>query len=141
MDALPEECQYLTPEHQQESDVRVLSIHLETLWLLATRGGRGGRTAVRDGGTYPVVRELHLVVEEEGVRRACERLVDVIMGDEVVDGSHEAGVHTHQGQGHGRIVGEMEDGTGEGGMMVTQADLDAQEEEEDDGDDDVVPIF
>ena len=134
MDALPEECQYLTPEHQQEQDIEVLKIHIETLFLLATRGGVEGRRLVSEGGTYPVVRELHLDVEDEAVRRGCERLVDIIMGDEAVGGSHEkvgAGAHEEahkQGSGPSHDVGRM----------VTQADV---EEDDDDEDNQIVPIF
>ncbi|KAK0508654.1 hypothetical protein JMJ35_008930 [Cladonia borealis] len=132
MEALPEECQYLTPEHQQEKDMEILKIHLETLFLLATRGGVEGRRLVREGGTYPVVRELHLDVEEEGVRRGCERLVDVIMGDEAVGGSHEK-----SGAGAVERAEKQKDGPSQDvGRMVTQADV-----EEDDEDDEIVPIF
>ena len=133
MEALPEECQFLTPEHQQEKDVQILKIHLETLFLLATRGGVEGRRLVREGGTYPVVRELHLDIEDEEVRRGCERLVDVIMGDEAVGGSHEkiwAG-------GVERADKQEDEPSGGGGRMITQAEVD----EDDDDDDEVVPIF
>ena len=132
MEALPEECQFLTPEHRQEKDVEILKIHLETLFLLATRGGVEGRRLVREGGTYPVVRELHLDVEEVGVRRGCERLVDVIMGDEAVGGSHEK-----IGARAVERAEKQEDGpTDSGGRMVTQAEV-----EEEDDDDEIVPIF
>ena len=133
MEALPEECQFLTPEHQQEKDVQILKIHLETLFLLATRGGVEGRRLVREGGTYPVVRELHLDIEDEEVRRGCERLVDVIMGDEAVGGSHEK-----IGAGGVERADKQEDEpSGGGGRMITQAEVD----EDDDDDDEVVPIF
>ena len=132
MEALPEECQFVTPEHQQEKDVEILKIHLETLFLLATRGGVEGRRLVREGGAYPVVRELHLDFEEAGVRRGCERLVDVIMGDEAVGGSHEK-----VGGGGGERAEEREyEPSGAAGLMVTQGDL-----EVDDEDDEIVPIF
>ena len=104
MEALPEECQFLTPEHQQEKNVEILKIHLETLFLLATRGGVEGKRLVREGGAYPVVRELHLDFEEAGVRRGCERLVDVVMGDEAVGGSHEK---VGEGAVRGRRSGNM----------------------------------
>ncbi len=131
MDCLPEECQYLTEEHQQERDLKVLKIHLETLWLLATRGGVEGRRLVKDGGTYPVIRELHLQIDDDGVRRGCERIVDVIMDDAVPGGSHE---DVNGSAKHGAI------GTGdpqEGGKMITQADV----EEPEDDDNAIVPMF
>lgn len=131
MEALPEECQYLAPEHQQEKDIEILKIHIETLFLLATRGGIEGRRLVSEGGTYPVVRELHLDVEDEAVRRGCERLVDVIMGDEAVGGSHEKiGVGAHEEA--------QKQSSQDVGRMVTQADV---EEEDDDEDNQIVPIF
>ncbi len=131
MDCLPEECQYLTEEHQQERDLEILKIHLETLWLLATRGGVEGRRLVKDGGTYPVIRELHLQIDDESVRKGCERIVDVIMGDGVPGGSHEK-VNERAKHGASEVVDAQE-----GGKMVTQADV----EEEDDEDNAIVPIF
>lgn len=64
---------------------------LETLYLLVVRGDRqggdkGGKKSVSEGGTYLVVRELHREVEDEGVREGCERLVDVLMAVEDVEG-------------------------------------------------------
>lgn len=147
MDALPDVCQYLGSEHVREEDVGVLKIHLETLWLLCTRaaGGEGTRL-VKAMGTYPVIRELHLEVEDEGVRSGCERLVDVIMGDEGVGGSHESaggvGGGSHQSESTGAGTGMMplsQDGkTNErAGRMVTQLDDDDDEED----DNAIVPIF
>ena len=131
MDTLPEECQYLTDQHVQEIDVEIVKIHLETLWLLATRGGVAGKRIVKEKGTYIVVRELHLSMEDEGVRRGCERIVDTIMGDEI-DGLGVTGT-----SGQGKIVGEQEDESG--GRMVTQEEPDG--EEDDSEDDKIVPIF
>lgn len=76
----------------QESNIDILKGLLEALYLLTTRGNiegekagklREGKRVVKEAGTYYVVRELHLSVEDEGVREGCERLVDVIMGDEI----------------------------------------------------------
>ena len=135
MDGLPEVCQYLGEEqHAQEKDVRILKIHLETLFLLSTRGGVAGARLVMESGTYPVIRELHLEVEDEGVRRGCERLVDVLMGDEAVGGSHEAG----GGGTGGKVNVRPEDIGGGAGRMVTQV-TDGEDEDEDD--DEIVPIF
>ncbi|NWJ02723.1 HGH1 protein, partial [Crypturellus undulatus] len=49
------------------------------LQLTATRGGR--RT-VRAKGTYVVLRALHRVERDPGVLAACERLIQVLIGDE-----------------------------------------------------------
>lgn len=140
MDSLPEVCQYLGEEHVQERDVKILKMHLETLFLLSTRGGVEGARLVRESGTYPVVRELHLDVEDEGVRRGCERLVDVLMGDEAVGGSHEGMGGVTAGKA-GKV--RPEDLGGGVGRMVTQVmGVDGKEEQDDDEDDDeIVPIF
>jgi hypothetical protein len=37
---------------------------------------------LREIKVYPIVRETHLHVEDEEVREACERLVQVLMRDE-----------------------------------------------------------
>ena len=150
MDSLPEVCQYLGDEHVQEKDVKILKIHLETLFLLSTRGGVEGARLVKASGAYPVIRELHLDVEDEGVRRGCERLVDVLMGDEAVGGSHEGGDGKRGGNmggaghvglggvggGDGRMVTEDRNGDSGSGGMVTQV-----MDDEDDDDDEIVPVF
>jgi hypothetical protein len=43
---------------------------------------RHGRDILREIKVYPVIRETHLQIEDEGVREACERLVQVLMRDE-----------------------------------------------------------
>lgn len=151
MDALPDVCQYLGSEHVREKDVGILKIHLETLFLLCTRGGarreqegegkgweRGeGKRLVKEMGTYPVIRELHLEVEDEGVRRGCERLVDVLMGgdDEILGGAS----HKSAGAGRGDMVTQASKVNRGPGRMVTQVADD--QEEEDDEDNEIVPIF
>ena len=75
-----EECQLLPPDKERESDAQILSIHLETLLLLTTN--RKGRDVLRGIKTYPIVRELHLKVDDEGVREGCDRLVQVLMREE-----------------------------------------------------------
>lgn len=136
MDNLPEVCQYLGNEHVQEKDVKILKIHLETLFLLSTKGKIESARLVKESGTYPVIRELHLDIEDEGVRRGCERLVDVLMGDEAVGGSHEG-----TGGKEDRKVGNVrpEDAGGGVGRMVTQ--VTEEKEDEEDEDDEIVPIF
>ena len=157
MDSLPEVCQYLGNEHVQEKDVQILKTHLETLFLLSTRGGLDGTWLVKDSGTYPVIRELHLDVEDEGVRRGCERLVDVLMGDDAVGGSHD-GVHGKRvedpkGLGDvrskdphseaGRLAVGSRNGSSGPGRMVTQVmdDETKVEDEDEDEDNEIVPIF
>lgn len=127
MDQLPEECQYLPPEHRQEQDVKVVRLLVEVLYLLAARGGGQGRKAMRDGGVYVVVRESHLEYAEregeeaEGVRGWCEKVVDLLMGEE--------------GDGKGVSHGAKAAGDVDGGKVIGEI------EEENDADDEIVPIF
>ncbi|KAL9096719.1 MAG: hypothetical protein Q9165_001207 [Trypethelium subeluteriae] len=75
-----EECQLLPPDKQRDPDAQILATHLETLLLLTT--DREGRDVLRGIKTYPIVRELHLQINDEGVREGCDRLVQVLMRDE-----------------------------------------------------------
>ena len=72
--------QLLPPEKERDNDNEILVTHLETLLLLSTT--REGREKLRNVQVYPIVREAHLHVEDEAVREACDRLVQVIMRDE-----------------------------------------------------------
>ncbi|NXJ99803.1 HGH1 protein, partial [Corythaixoides concolor] len=49
------------------------------LQLTATKGGR---RAVREKGTYLILRELHRWEREPDVLAACEKLIQVLIGDE-----------------------------------------------------------
>ncbi|KAK1065139.1 Protein hgh1 [Friedmanniomyces endolithicus] len=75
-----DECQLLPPDKQREKEVDIISTHLDTLLLLTT--SKEGRERLREVQCYPIVRELHLQVEDEGVREGCDRLVQVLMRDE-----------------------------------------------------------
>lgn len=126
MEQLPEECQYLPPEHQQEQDVKVVRLLVEVMYLLGARGGGQGRKVMRDGGVYVVVREVHLEYAEregegaEGVRGWCEKLVDLLMGED--------------GEGKGVDQGGKREGDMDGGKVIGEV-------EENDEDDEIVPIF
>ena len=75
-----DELQLLEPDKQRESDVEIMKTHLETLLLLSTN--KEGREVLRQVKVYPIVRETHLHVEDEGVREACDRLVQILMRKE-----------------------------------------------------------
>lgn len=79
LDMLPD-LQFLPPDKQREPDHKILQTHVETLTLLTTT--RAGRDFMRQVQVYPLIRETHLRVEDEGVREACDRLVQVLMRDE-----------------------------------------------------------
>lgn len=87
MDMLPD-LQLLSPDKQRDSDPNIIQTHVETLTLLTTT--REGRELMRKIKVYPIIRETHLRVEDEGVREACERIVQVLMGDETEPGTEEA---------------------------------------------------
>ncbi|KAL4922972.1 protein HGH1 [Aspergillus undulatus] len=82
-DMLPD-LQLLPPDKQRESDASIIVTHLETLLLLTTT--REGRDRLRAVSVYPVIRECHLHVNDDDVREACDRLVQVIMRDEEDEG-------------------------------------------------------
>ncbi|KAF2096964.1 DUF383-domain-containing protein [Rhizodiscina lignyota] len=75
-----DEVQLLPPDKERERDNEILKTHLETLLLLTTT--RGGRDVLRDVKVYPIVREVHLQIEDDEVRENVDRLVQVIMRSE-----------------------------------------------------------
>jgi hypothetical protein len=79
MSMLPD-LQLLPPDKQRDSDPNIIQTHVETLLLLTST--REGRDLMREVKVYPIIRETHLRVEDEGVQEACERLVQVLMRDE-----------------------------------------------------------
>ena len=121
-----EDLQLLPPDKTREPDVSIVQTHIETLMLLTTT--REGRDVMREVKVYPIVRETHLRVEDEGVREACERLVQVLMrdeeGEEKVDGGMTALVR------NSKTFGRPQTASG-GGNWHTQ-------EEENDRDDDKI---
>lgn len=82
-----EDLQLLPPDKKREPDPRIVETHIETLMLLTTT--REGRDRLREVKVYPIVRETHLRVEDEEVREACERLVQVLMRDEEGEGDEK----------------------------------------------------
>jgi hypothetical protein len=79
---------------------------------------------------YPIIKETHLQIEDEGVREACERLVQVLMrdeeGEEKVDGGMEALEHRpNKGFEHPKPLGGA-------GSWATVEQEDEDDEDEDD---------
>lgn len=81
--------QLLPPDKQRDPDNSIIQTHVETLTLLTTT--REGRDYMRRINVYPIIRETHLRVEDDGVREACERLVQVLMRDEAEPGAEGTG--------------------------------------------------
>ncbi len=127
MESMLPELQYLGPEQVLEEDKRVVGGLLDVFYLLAVKGGKEGREIIRAAGGYYVVRELHVVVEDEGIREGCERVVQVLMQDE------------EGGEGTAEVA--KDEYKGDGGRMVTEDDSKKEEKNENDDDDRVVEIF
>ncbi len=100
-----DECQLLPPDKERESQPDILSTHLESLLLLTTE--REGRERLREVKVYPIVRELHVAVEDEGVRETVDRLVQVLMRAEEGEEDFNA-VPPEMVDGGGKVV-EVED--------------------------------
>lgn len=79
--------QLLPSDKARDSDPQIILTHLETLLLLTTT--REGRDLMREVKVYPIIRETHLHVEDEEVREAADRLVQVLMRDEEDEGKPE----------------------------------------------------
>ncbi|KAK9253996.1 hypothetical protein V1507DRAFT_456920 [Lipomyces tetrasporus] len=77
---LPDELQLLPPDKRREPDHEILRVHVESLVLLGST--HYGRDFMRNNGVYPLIRELHLAVENDDMREICERFVQLIMADE-----------------------------------------------------------
>ncbi|XDG06752.1 hypothetical protein ABKA04_006367 [Annulohypoxylon sp. FPYF3050] len=90
MSMLPD-LQLLPPDKQRDADPNIIQTHVETLLLFSST--REGREQMREVKVYPIIRETHLRVNNEGVRDACERLVQVLMRDEADPDKVESGVN------------------------------------------------
>lgn len=109
MDSLLPELQLLGNDHHREPDVGILKTLVETLYIILGKGGKEVRMEMKEVGAYLVVRELHLDIEDEGVRDACERIVDVLMNDEENGGA--SGKSSKQEE-ETRMIMESSDATG-----------------------------
>lgn len=89
IDMLPD-LQLLPPGKRRDPDPTIIQTHVETLMLLTTT--KEGRDKLREIKVYPIIRETHLRVENDDVREACERLVQVLMRDEEGEEKVDAGM-------------------------------------------------
>ncbi|XP_013001214.1 protein HGH1 homolog isoform X3 [Cavia porcellus] len=80
MDRLPVDLQYLPPDKQREPDADIRKMLIEAIMLLTATAP--GRQQVRDQGAYLILRELHTWESEPDVQMACEKLIQVLIGDE-----------------------------------------------------------
>lgn len=86
LEMLPD-LQLLPPDKERDSQPDIIQAHIETLTLLTTT--RPARDLMRQVKVYPLVRETHLKVSHDGVKEACERLVQVLMRDEADEAKPE----------------------------------------------------
>lgn len=85
--AMLPDLQLLPPDKQRDSDPTILQTHVETLTILTTT--RPGRELMREIRVYPLIRETHMRVDNEDLREACDRLVQVLARDEAPDEENE----------------------------------------------------
>ena len=128
-ESLPDELQLLDSSIKREQDNTIITTHLETLLLWTTN--REGRDFLRDHGTYHVIRECHLGVDDEDVRAGCDRLVQVLMRDEGEESN--ANIHPSSMELSSSLASE--------GRMVTTESVKKATEESDDEDDKIIEIF
>ncbi|KAI9760147.1 MAG: hypothetical protein M4579_001867 [Chaenotheca gracillima] len=86
----PATLQLLPPDKTRDPDLSILTTHLETLLLLTST--REVRHLLREEvKIYPIIRECHLNVEDDGVREGSDRLVQVLLRDEEDEGPDAPG--------------------------------------------------
>ncbi|XP_068172519.1 protein HGH1 homolog [Antennarius striatus] len=83
-DGLPVDLQYLPDDKKREEDPDIRKMLLETLLLLTAT--KSGRLMLKSKNVYPIMRELHRWERDVHVRAACERLIQVLIGDEPEQG-------------------------------------------------------
>ncbi|XP_059185879.1 protein HGH1 homolog [Centropristis striata] len=79
-DGLPVDLQYLPEDKKREEDPDIRKMLLETLLLLTAT--KSGRETLKDKNVYPIMREYHRWEKDVIVKAACEKLVQVLIGDE-----------------------------------------------------------
>jgi hypothetical protein len=131
LDMLPD-LQLLPPDKKRDSDHTIIQTHVETLTLLTTT--REGRDKLREIKVYPVIRETHLRVEDENVREACDRLVQVLMRDEEGEEKVDQGM-TALPSNPRQIEAKPQNGGAAGSWASGQVE---KEEDYDDDDDDKI---
>ncbi|XP_077582009.1 protein HGH1 homolog [Stigmatopora nigra] len=83
-DALPVDLQYLPEDKTREQDPDIRKMLVETLMLLTAT--KDGRRTLKDKNVYVIMREFHRWEKEPKVGCACEKLIQVLIGDEPEEG-------------------------------------------------------
>ncbi|XP_075705594.1 protein HGH1 homolog [Rhinoderma darwinii] len=79
-EVLPPDLQYLPEDKQREPDPDVRKMLIESLQLLCAT--QDGRRSLKDRGTYLILRSLHSWETEADVKRTCEKVIQILIGDE-----------------------------------------------------------
>ncbi|XP_069477988.1 protein HGH1 homolog [Ambystoma mexicanum] len=80
MEKLPPDLQYLPEDKKREKDPDIRKMLIEAVMLLTST--KQGRHIVKEKGTYLIMREFHKWEKELDVLAACEKLIQVLIGDE-----------------------------------------------------------
>jgi len=80
MEGMPDDIQLLSPDKKREPDPHLRKTLLETLVLLTTT--KQGRDILRQNKVYPVIRQMHLMENDENVGEIIEKLVNMLMRDD-----------------------------------------------------------
>ncbi|KAG7494607.1 hypothetical protein JOB18_034090 [Solea senegalensis] len=83
-EGLPVDLQYLPEDKKREEDPDIRKMLLETLLLLTAT--KAGRKTLKDKNVYPIMREFHKWEKDVKVSATCEKLVQVLIGDEPEEG-------------------------------------------------------
>ncbi|XP_030585506.1 protein HGH1 homolog [Archocentrus centrarchus] len=83
-EGLPVDLQYLPEDKKREGDPDIRKMLLETLLLLTAT--KAGRQTLKEKNVYPIMREFHRWEKDVHVTAACEKLVQVLIGDEPEEG-------------------------------------------------------
>ncbi|XP_019716056.1 protein HGH1 homolog [Hippocampus comes] len=83
-EGLPVDLQYLPEDKKREEDPDIRKMLLETLMLLTAT--KDGRRTMKDKNVYVIMREFHRWEKDPRVTTACEKLVEVLIGDEPEQG-------------------------------------------------------
>lgn len=84
MEKLPLDLQYLPEDKKRENDPDIRKMLIEAVTLLTST--KTGRHLVKEKGTYLIMREFHKWEKEPDVAAACEKLIQVLIGDEPESG-------------------------------------------------------
>ncbi|XP_072237524.1 protein HGH1 homolog [Leuresthes tenuis] len=83
-EGLPVDLQYLPEDKKREEDPDIRKMLLDTLLLLMAT--KAGRQTLKNKNVYPIIRELHRWEKDVHNDAACEKVVQVLIGDEPEEG-------------------------------------------------------